>query len=254
MCPVNFTKHNGLTLQSYTDYERLSRAAAELIIEQLRQKPDLILCAATGASPTRIYELLVEAFRREPEIFAKLRLLKLDEWGGLAMDDPGSCEFYLQQHLITPMSIPAERYIGVRSDSRFPEKECARVHQWLRDNGPIDVCVLGLGHNGHLAMNEHADVLRPYAHVAELASTTMNHAMLAQSKSRPKHGMTLGMTEIFQSRKILLPVSGAAKSEQLERMMNRKISTQFPASLLWMHSDVTCFCDAAAASRIIGDC
>jgi len=249
---VNSKRQTGLSLAVYPDYERLSRAAAEIIISHLRQKPDLLLCAATGASPTRIYQLLVEEFRREPDAFRNLRVLKLDEWGGLAMDDPGSCEFYLQQHLLKPLSISTERYAGAQSDARFPEKECARIRQWLQENGPIDICVLGLGHNGHLAMNEPADSLRPYAHVAELAATTMNHAMLAEAKSRPRHGMTLGMAEIFQARKILLPVSGPAKTEQLERMMNKKITTHFPASLLWMHPDTTCLCDSAAAGKLGG--
>src|SRR4051794_8061693 len=144
---VNSTRQTGLALAVYPDYERLSRAAAEIIISHLRQKPDLLLCAATGASPTRIYQLLVEEFRREPDAFRNLRVLKLDEWGGLAMDDPGSCEFYLQQHLLKPLAISAERYAGAQSDARFPEKECARIRQWLQENGPIDICVLGLGHN-----------------------------------------------------------------------------------------------------------
>jgi galactosamine-6-phosphate isomerase len=250
MRSVNFKQQSGLILQSYPDYERLSRAAFEVIMGQLRSRPDLLLCAATGASPTRIYELMAEQFRREPELFEKLRILKLDEWGGLAMDDPGACEFYLRQHLLEPLSIPEERYTGARSDVRFPEKECARIRDWVREHGPIDVCVLGLGSNGHLAMNEPAEALHPTAHVATLAHTTMNHAMLAQSKSRPTYGMTLGMAEILQSRKILLPVSGAAKSDQLARLMNKKITTQFPASFLWLHPDVACFCDAAAAAKL----
>ena len=250
---MNSKANAGLVLKSYPDYERLSRAAFEVIVGQLRSKPNLLLCAATGASPTRTYQLMAEQFRREPELFQELRILKLDEWGGLAMSDPGSCEFYLRQHLLGPLSVPRERYTGVQSDARFPEKECARVRDWLRENGPIDICVLGLGSNGHLAMNEPATVLHPTAHVAELAATTQNHAMLAQSKSRPTYGMTLGMTEIFQSKKILLPVSGAAKSEQLERMMSRKITTEFPASLLWLHPDVTCFCDAAALGKLSPD-
>jgi len=250
---VNSHYQSGIVLRSYPDYERLSRAAAEVIIAQIRAKPDLLLCAATGASPTRIYELLAHEYQREPDAFRKLRVLKLDEWGGLAIDDPGSCEVYLQRHVIGPLKISEERYTGARPDVRFPEKECARIRDWLKEHGPIDVCVLGLGSNGHLAMNEPADQLYSFAHVAELADTTKNHSMLAQSKTRPRFGMTLGMTEIFGSRKILLPVSGAAKSDQLARMMNKKITNQFPASLLWLHTDVTCYCDAQAAAHLAKD-
>jgi len=228
----------------------MSRAAADFLIAELRRKSDLLLCTATGASPTRIYQLLAEERGRSAELFHRLRILKLDEWGGLAMDDPGSCEFYLQQHVLGPLGVSKDRYMGFQSQPRGPEAECARIRSWLNGNGPIDVCVLGLGINGHLAMNEPADALKPFAHVAQLAQTTLAHSMLAQSARKPSYGLTLGLTDIFHAKKIVLPVSGTQKSEQLARLMNGEISTQFPASLLRLHPAVTCFCDGDAASKL----
>src|SRR5207244_10258717 len=146
---------------------------------------------------TLTYDLLAEQFRRSPSIFQNLRVLKLDEWGGLAIDDPGSSETYLRQHLLGPLSISPDRYIGLQSDPPDPQAECARIRAWLAQHGPIDVCVLGLGLNGHLAMNEPAESLQPFAHVAELAATTLNHSMLPESKCRPRFGLTLGLADLF---------------------------------------------------------
>jgi galactosamine-6-phosphate isomerase len=234
------------------DADAVGRAGADLVIAKLRAKPKLLLCTATGASPTRTYELLAEEFRRSPALFKELRILKLDEWGGLAMDDPGSCEFYLRQHLLGPLAIPPDRYTGFQSEPQNPAQEAARIRTWVAEHGPIDICILGLGTNGHLAMNEPAQTLKPFAHVAELAQTTLAHGMLAQSKRKPAYGLTLGLSEIFNSKEILLLVSGTSKSSQLARLLEEEVSSQFPASLLWLHPNVTCLCDEQAAGALRG--
>jgi galactosamine-6-phosphate isomerase len=238
---------NNLGVKVLPDAEAVGRAGADLIISELRAKPNLVLCTATGASPTRAYELLAEEFRRSPQLFKQLRILKLDEWGGLAMDDPGSCEAYLRRYVLGPLAISSDRYIGFQSEPKNPDQEAARIREWVAANGPIDICVLGLGTNGHLAMNEPAETLQPFAHVAKLAQTTLGHGMLAASKRKPAYGLTLGLSEIFHSKRILLLVSGSGKTQQLARLRQQQISTQFPASLLWLHPNVSCFCDQQAA-------
>jgi galactosamine-6-phosphate isomerase len=84
------------------------------------------------------------------------------------------------------------------------------------------------------------------AHVAELSETSLTHAMISASGDRPRYGLTLGMADILQSRRILLLVTGAAKREPLSRLLSGEITTSFPASLLTLHSDVLLLCDAAA--------
>jgi len=247
---MNVSKSPNFHLEIKSTAEEASRPAAELILSELKAKPDLLLCTATGASPTHIYQLLGEEFRRNPALFKHLRILKLDEWGGLSMDDPGSSQVYLRRHVIGPLAISPERFVAFDSEAPDPDAEAARIRSWLAQNGPIDICILGLGTNGHLAMNEPAEELKPFAHVAELASTTLGHSMLAEAKRKPTHGLTLGMVELFQSRKIIFPVIGPTKTKQLGRLMEGNISIQFPASLLWLHPAVFCFCDPAAAAEI----
>ena len=179
-----------------------------------------------------------------------MRLLKLDEWGGLAMDDPGSCEMQLRNQLIRPLGLPDGRYFGFRSDSPNPEKECKKVRDRLAAEGPIDLCVLGLGMNGHLGMNEPAASLQPLAHIAKLTKSSLRHPMLANSPKSPKYGLTLGMAEILASREILLLVSGAKKRRPLQRLWKREITTEFPASFLWLHRNWTLLCDREAATGL----
>jgi hypothetical protein len=99
----------GFTITVFRTGDELARAAASCVTSGLRQKQDLMIAAATGGSPTRTYEFLVQDYRKEPDLFKKLRIHKLDEWGDLDADDPGSCEAYLQQHLLAPLQIDHDR-------------------------------------------------------------------------------------------------------------------------------------------------
>jgi galactosamine-6-phosphate isomerase len=216
-----------------TDHEAVSRHAQAWLAEQLRERPGALLCLASGASPMRTYELLAARHRADPHLLNRVRVLKLDEWGGLAMNDPATCEQHLRRALITPLKLE-DRYVGFESLPADPQAECRRMATWLQKNGPIDVCVLGLGLNGHLGFNEPANRLQPHAHVAELSETSLTHAMISASSDSPRYGLTLGMADILQSRR-------------LRRLLTGEIKTDFPASLLTLHSDVLLLCDEAAS-------
>jgi galactosamine-6-phosphate isomerase len=233
--------------QILSDHEAMSLVAANWLIERLHAAPDALFCLATGATPMRAYSLLAERHAVEPQLFERMRALKLDEWGGLAMTDPASCEQYLRRALIGPLRLE-NRYTAFDSQPENADAECARIARWLEENGPIDTCVLGLGVNGHLGFNEPAAYLQPHAHVARLSAASLGHAMLASAHHRPTYGLTLGMADLLQARHILLLVSGASKAEPLRRLLSGRIATDFPASLLWLHPNVGLACDAAACS------
>lgn len=238
--------------QTVQDYNSLGASAAAFVLDALRQKPDLLLCAATGHSPTSCYAALAAAYKHEPALFSRLRVIKLDEWYGLPMDHPATCEHYLQQHLLRPLHLSSDRYISLRSDAPDPEAECSRVQQALAEAGPIDICVLGLGKNGHLALNEPADFLAPHVYVATLDRQSREHAMLKGSGITPERGLTLGMADILSSAAIVLLVAGAGKAPHLEALRTARISTQLPASFLWLNSNVTVFSDSLLV-RSFGD-
>ena len=232
------------------DYEAMSRAAAERIACEVRRKPSALICLATGASPRRTYELMVRQGRADVSLYALTRWMKLDEWGGLAMDDPGSCECYLRQTVLDPLDVPSARYFGWNSQPDDPEAECLRVATWLAADGPADIQVLGLGENGHLGFNEPADVWSTGPHIARLTASSLRHAMLGASRQKVRYGLTLGVEDILRCRMILLLVSGEHKARQLLRLATQEISSRFPASILRRHASVAVFCDRAAASLL----
>ena len=240
----------GMQLHVALDSEVMSRWAANQIRKLVQAKPCALVGLATGSSPLRTYQLLGRMAAKESRLFRALRILKLDEWGGLDMDDPASCESYLRRNVLRPWGVKAARYVGWNSRPKNPATECKRISRWLERNGPMDLCVLGLGLNGHLLLNEPGPGLTAAPHVARLTRESQHHAMLQQARRRPRYGLTIGLGDILQARRILVLVSGAKKAEPLQRMVKGPVTTGCPASFLQLHPNVTIACDRAAAGGL----
>jgi galactosamine-6-phosphate isomerase len=230
------------------NYTAMSARAADFIVGELKQCPDLLLCASAGGTPTGPYEQLAARYACEPKLFKKMRVVQIDEWVGPPPSHPASCRYDLQTKLLAPLRIEPSRFRGYKSDAADPDREPRTMSQWLAKNGPIDICILGLGLNGHIAMNEPGEALTAHPHVSRLAAQSKKHSMLATLKRKPRFGLTLGVADILSSRKILLLVSGPTKTAILKRMLQRQVTPHLPASFLHLHPDVTVLCDRAAAS------
>ena len=234
------------------DHEGSSRHAARLIGAALRRRPGLLLGLATGETPTRTYGLLAARRDRDRSLFRRVRVIKLDEWLGLPLRHPSTCETYLRKTVLGPWRVAASRYEGFASRPKDPSAECARIAAWLARRGPIDLCVLGLGTNGHLLMNEPAASLEPGPHVARLSASTQRHSMIRSLSAPPRRGLTLGMGDILGSKAVLLLVSGRHKAAAFRRMVSGTVTTRCPASFLSLHPDVTVLCDREAAGGLSG--
>jgi galactosamine-6-phosphate isomerase len=237
-----------MELRLFESFEALSEFAASIIMYNVQTTDGLLLCTATGNSTTLTYQKLVENKRHfEADT---LRIIKLDEWGGIPMSDPQSCEVYLQEKLVKPLGIPEENYTAFQSDAEVPADECLRIQEYLEEQGPIDVCIVGIGLNGHVALNEPAEVLQPHCHVQELSQESLNHPMAAGMQVKPSYGLTLGMVDILNSKQLILLISGANKAEITKQFMTKRITTSLPASLLWLHPNALCLCDQDAYSLV----
>ncbi len=233
-------------IQIDKDYASMSARAADFIVSELKARPNLLLCASAGGTPTGPYAQLATRCSRQPRLFKKMRVVQIDEWVGPHPTHPATCRYDLQTKLLSPLRVEPSRFYGYKSDAASPQRECKAMSQWLAKNGPIDICILGLGLNGHIAMNEPADALVPHVHVSKLTPQSKKHAMLATLKRKPSHGLSLGMADILSSRIILLLVNGPKKRAILKRTLESKITTRLPASFLHLHPNVIVFCDRAA--------
>jgi glucosamine-6-phosphate isomerase len=221
------------------NYDSLSQYAAKLVVDEVQLKKDLLFCAATGNSPTGMYAEMA----KNKSLFEKMRVVKMDEWGIIPLSHPDSCESYLKKHLLEPMEISKDRYTGFETAADKVEAECARMKSFISDHGPFDICILGLGKNAHIAFNEPADFLQPDFHKALLAPSTIQHDPALSQGPEPAYGLCVGMKDIQQTKKVIFLITGKGKQEAIRQILERKISTQCPASFLWMHSNVECLID-----------
>jgi len=229
-----------MEISYFENYDLLAAQAFDLILGEIRKKPDALICTATGKSPGGIYRKMVAQGNTEPSLFSRLRIIKLDEWYGITPDSEGSCESYLRAHLLDPLQIGRERYISFLSNVPDPDKECSRISTALQSEGPVDLAILGLGTNGHLGFNEPGMRLEPRCHLARLTTESQQHGMMQHLFPKPEYGMTLGMGDILASGMIVLIVAGEGKKEALTTLLEGKISTGCPASFLWLHDHVFC--------------
>ncbi len=224
--------------------DELAQRASELIIDSIQKKPESLLCLATGNSPTLTYQYWVNRAEEYPK--EQFKIIKLDEWGGIPQDAPQSCEQYLRRYVIQPLALRQDQFMGFASDSGTPEEEVSKVREALSQAGGIDLCILGIGLNGHIGFNEPAEVLQPYAHIATLSEHSLSHTMVQEMPVKPRYGLTMGMGDILKSRKIMMLIQGESKREITGRLFREEVNALLPASFLWLHPQVTCFIDKAA--------
>lgn len=234
-----------MKIQYFPDFLEMSRKGFEIVKEVIDEKPDLLFCVASGGSPSGLYVEMANHQKETPEFCSKIKVVKLDEWGGLKPGSTFTSEHDVQTKFIKPLGIPAERYLTIDPFSQNPEKECERMKRELKEK-TVDICILGMGVNGHIALNEPADTLKDGFHIGKLAESTLNNGMIKAIKQPPTFGMTMGVGEILRSKKILLFIAGSGKKEAFQSLLKEEINTHFPASLLWLHPNVEVLVDESA--------
>jgi len=233
-------RRTGMQFIEAGNFEELSRISAEFMINCIKQKPDALFCLASGNSPTRTFEIFVERIIKEKIDVSKLKILKLDEWWRVPSADPSTCESFMQLRILKPLHIPIQNYISFDSDAPDAQVECQRIANVIGEIGPIDLCILGLGKNGHLGLNEPGPYFIPFSHVAKLDTKIKTHDMLSKTDAVIDYGMTIGMADIMTSREVLFLAAGDDKNKVYAEFLKGQVSSTLPASVLWLHSNTKC--------------
>jgi glucosamine-6-phosphate deaminase len=226
--------------QTLPSAETLSTAAAELLLGAIRANPRIVLGLPTGRTPTGMYERVVRECAREYHCFRDVTTFNLDEYAGVPKEHPGSYATYMQQHLFAHVDLdPSQAHLpnGMAPDL---DAECLRYEREIRDAGGLELTFLGLGHNGHIGFNEPGTPFDARTRVVQLTESTRKaNAEFFPDGTIPTHALTMGIGTILESRRIVLLVAGKGKEGAVERLRSGEVTTDFPASALWMHGDVT---------------
>lgn len=233
-----------------TDYNDLSRKAANIISAQVIVKPDSVLGLATGSSPLGLYSCLVERYKQGDLDFSRIKSVNLDEYRGLTHDNPQSYYYFMNENLFRHINIVPENTHVPDGTEPDAQKACEKHEQAIRSLGGIDLQLLGLGNNGHIAFNEPGTAFEETTHCVALTESTIqaNSRFFDKLEDVPTEAYTMGIKSIMTARKILIIVSGKEKADTVHKAFFGPVTTSVPASVLQLHPDVTLVADAEALS------
>ena len=235
------------------DYKSMSRRAANIISAQVITKPDCVLGLATGGTPVGTYQQLVEWYKKGDLSFAETKSVNLDEYLGLSPRHEQSYRYFMQSNLFDHIDIKPENTHVLNGLAKSPVAECAAYNQLIRNLGGIDLQLLGMGHNGHIAFNEPGDNFGLETHVVNLTESTIeaNKRFFERREDVPRQALSMGIKSIMNARRILIVVSGEAKADIVYRAFHGPVTADVPASVLQLHPDVTLVGDRAALSKLV---
>lgn len=234
------------------NYEELSKVAAKEMAEVIKNNPSAILGLATGGSPIGMYKELIR-MNKDGEIdFSTVTTVNLDEYVGLSGEHPQSYRYFMNDNLFNHINIDKKNTYVPNGLAKDVEEECKNYDSKIAQLGGTDVQLLGIGNNGHIAFNEPDEALVSGTHLTNLTEDTIkaNARFFDSIDEVPKTALTMGLGGIMKSKKIIVIASGESKAEAVKAMVNGKISTNMPASMLQMHRDVVVIVDEEAAKLL----
>ncbi|NIK76026.1 glucosamine-6-phosphate deaminase [Paenibacillus castaneae] len=231
--------------------KELDAYAADLFINTVKQKPNAVLGLATGSTPVGIYDKIVETTIQNKISFSEVTTFNLDEYVGLKPENEQSYAYYMNEHLFSHIDIPSEQTHLPNGMAEDIEAECTRYETMLGDQ-PVDIQLLGLGHNGHIGFNEPDENLSGGTHAVKLKEETMkaNARFFASMEEVPQYAITMGVGSILKAKTIVLVVRGADKAEIVKEALTGPITTNVPASLLQTHAHVIVLLDREAGRML----
>lgn len=230
------------------DYQALSHAGADWIVNAIKAKPDSAIVVATGDTPMGVYRELAARRSRGLIDTSKLRVFQLDAYVGLAPDDRRSLFSWTRRSFIEPLGIPNANVVRLQEDAADPRQACRSYEDTARQVGGFDISILGLGPNGHLGFNEPPSASDAPTRVVDLTpESIVSNARYWGGEDRvPRRALTCGMDLLLAARRTLLVVSGAHKHQILHRTVEGPQTPEVPASYLQTVSNVTVIADRAA--------
>lgn len=235
------------------DYEQMSKRGAEIVIEAIKAKPDLVLGLATGSTPLGMYAEMIRAFRAGRVDLSKISSFNLDEYCGLPPDHPQSYHYYMYLNFFAHVNIDRGNVHIPNGVAEDLEEECRRYEEAIRRAGGIDLQVLGIGINGHIGFNEPGTEFNAETHVVELTKKTIeaNSRFFRDESEVPRKAISMGIKTIMRSRRILLLASGSDKASAVAMAVKGPITPMLPASVIQLHPDTTVVLDKTAASLLL---
>jgi len=233
--------------------DELAVLAADAIETLLRRDPASVLGLATGSSPLKVYDELARRHREEGLSFAQARGFMLDEYVGLPAGHPQRYRNVIETEIASRVAWPADQVHGPDGLADDIPAACAAYEQAITDAGGVDLQLLGIGTDGHIAFNEPGSSLASRTRIKTLtAQTRVDNARFFDDdvEQVPTHCLTQGLGTIMEARHLVLLATGRQKAEAVHQLVEGPISAMWPGTVMQLHPHATVLVDDAAASRL----
>ncbi|MDY7227278.1 glucosamine-6-phosphate deaminase [Hyalangium rubrum] len=242
-----------MNVRVFASEQEAAAACAAHLAAAVRARPELVLGLPTGRSPLNVYRELVVLRARGELDLSRTTTFNLDEFLGLPPEDPSSFRSYMERHLFAQVNLGPERIHFLDGSAPDAEAECVRYDAAIAAAGGLDLLMLGIGPNGHVAFNEPGEGLVSKSHRALLSRETRQALapLFGDEASRvPMAALTLGMAALLHAKQVLVLAFGASKAAAVTAMVHGPVTPRCPASFLQLHRDVHLWLDPAAASGL----
>ncbi|NLE59020.1 MAG: glucosamine-6-phosphate deaminase [Planctomycetes bacterium] len=234
------------------NHDDLSLRAARIVAELIRAKPDAVLGLPIGSTPIGLYRELVRMHPQEGLSFAQVRVFNLIEYVGLGPEHPQSSHRFMHQYLFDHVDIRPDQVYAPSGLAMDLDAHCLYYEQQIADCGGIDLLVLGIGTDGHIAFNEPGSSFNSRTRRVALARQTIddNARFFPSRQHVPMMAVSLGIGTILDARRILLLANGPNKAGILAAAVEGMVNEMCPASALQLHDHITVLADESAASKL----
>ena len=237
------------------DREAAGALLAEHLADAIIANPRLVLGLSAGSTSLLAYQNLVHRWHEKGGFsFNTIETFSTDEYVGLRPEDHRSTRFMLNYHLFRQVDIPRENTHVPRGDAVDLDLECRAYDLLIQARGGLDLVVLGLGHNGHIGLNEPGSSAKSRSRTVDLTPSTIaaisGGERFKNLSDTPAQAIALGIGTILESKRVLLIATGIGKAEAVRRMVEGRVGPGVPASLLTGHPNLTMIADADATSLV----
>lgn len=233
------------------NYDEMSATAAKFVVDRIKRKPNAVLGLATGSTPIGLYKQLIKSNGEGKVSFKQVTTVNLDEYVGLEAADKQSYHYFMNDNLFDHIDIDKNNTNLPNGAAKDLTAECSRYTDLLARLRQ-DIQILGIGSDGHIGFNEPNTPFDSTTQIIELEESTIrDNARLFDSIDQvPRRAITMGISNIMNSRQIIMLASGANKAQAVYDMCKGEVNVRCPASVLQRHPDVIVILDLAAASKL----
>jgi glucosamine-6-phosphate deaminase len=234
------------------NYDEMSKVSAQIIAQEIQKKHDLVLGLATGDTPIGTYQELVKIHKKEGLDFSKVRSFNLDEYLGLAPLHKNSYNYFMWENLFKHININPENVYIPQGNMKDPEQFCIWYEKQIEKASGIDLQVLGIGSDGHIAFNEPGSSFASRTRVKALYKQTIedNARFFDKIDEVPRFAITMGVGTIMEAKKILLIANGKKKADVCAQFIEGPVTSQITATALQLHNYVNVVLDEDASSKL----